>query len=296
MRSRLKHAWRRLDEQRRIRRNQRRAALHASEPGPPAATPVWPLPRATNGLSDDQVRAQAGRYKHWFYAFDFEGGLTVPGRPEAIGRRGYASPDRPLQRFRHFMPSLLASTGGNLRGKRVLDIACNSGFWSIQCALLGADVVGFDARAELIEQANLVKATAGVPRVDFQVLDFWEMSPERLGGPFDVVLNLGILYHLTKPLEALEITRRMAREFIVLDTALQAGRAPVLLLGWEEPEDIGSAARAGLVMYPSKRAVEMMLRQVGLTDYREIPLRSADMPAPYLCDERASWLIRVPPA
>jgi len=63
-------------------------------------------------------------------------------------------PRRPLQRFRHFMPDLLASQGGSLKGRRILDIACNSGFWSLQCALLGAEVAGFDARPELIEQAN----------------------------------------------------------------------------------------------------------------------------------------------
>jgi 23S rRNA G2069 N7-methylase RlmK/C1962 C5-methylase RlmI len=36
------------------------------------------------------------------------------------------------------MPYVVQSQGGALEGKRVLDIACNSGFWSIQCALLGA--------------------------------------------------------------------------------------------------------------------------------------------------------------
>jgi 2-polyprenyl-3-methyl-5-hydroxy-6-metoxy-1,4-benzoquinol methylase len=75
-------------------------------------------------------------------------------------------PKRPLQRYRHFMPYVVASQGGSLKGKRVLDIACNSGFWSIQCALLGAEVVGFDARPELIEQANLLKQITGADNVD----------------------------------------------------------------------------------------------------------------------------------
>jgi predicted RNA methylase len=66
--------------------------------------------------------------------------------------------DHPLQRFTHFMPSLVAAAGGSLAGKRVLDIACNAGFWSIQCALLGAaEVVGFDTRPELVEQAQVLR-------------------------------------------------------------------------------------------------------------------------------------------
>jgi 2-polyprenyl-3-methyl-5-hydroxy-6-metoxy-1,4-benzoquinol methylase len=94
------------------------------------------------------------------------------------------------------MPYLVAANGGCLRGKRILDIACNSGFWSIQCALLGAEVVGFDGRAELIRQADLIKSIVGVDDVQFRVLDFWDMSRQALGGTFDIVLNLGILCHL----------------------------------------------------------------------------------------------------
>jgi len=110
------------------------------------------------------------------------------------------------------MPYLVQAGGGTLRGKRVLDIACNSGFWSIQCALLGADVVGFDARSELIEQASLLKRVTGLANVEFKVLEFWRMRPEHLGGQFDIVLNLGFLYHVPKPLEALELTIGMARQ------------------------------------------------------------------------------------
>lgn len=295
MRRQLKQVWRDLDTRRRTRRIMRDA--RRANGGPPPLGPVWPMPRAAHGPSDAEVRQAASRHPFWLYGFDFEGGLAVPGRIEAIGRRGFGEPERPLQRFRHFMPWLLAATGGSLRGKRVLDIACNSGFWSLQCALFGADeVVGFDARPELIEQANLIKAAAGIERTSFHVLDFWEMDPARLGGTFDVVLNLGILYHLPKPLDAIELTRRMAREYIVLDTAVQADRAPILRLNWEGPDDIGSPVDRGLVMYPSKVAVEMMLKHLGLPDFRRIPLRSTDMPAAYLRGERTSWLVRVPAA
>src|SRR5262249_43821504 len=144
----------------------------------------------------------------WHYSYEFQGGLSFPiSRMHGNEDQVAMDPKRPLQRFRHFIPDLVASQGGSLRGKRVLDIACNSGFWSIQCALLGAEVVGFDARDVLIEQANLLKSIVGLDNVSFRQLDFWSMSPESLGGVFDIVLNLGILYHLPDPLEALRITR-----------------------------------------------------------------------------------------
>jgi tRNA (mo5U34)-methyltransferase len=189
------------------------------------------------------------------------------------------------------MPYVVQSQGGSLKGKRVLDIACNSGFWSIQCALLGADVVGFDARAELIEEANLVKWVTGVENVEFKVLDFWRMSQETLGGPFDVVLNLGFLYHVPKPLEALELTKAMARNHILLDTAIHPSDEFAMHLKWEEPSDIRMAVSEGMVAVPTKPGIELMLRHMKVAKWTEIPVRTKDLPVDYLTGRRASWLI-----
>ncbi len=271
------------------RRQLRTIAANATLPGPPRVEPTWPLPRAPRGPGDADITRAFGKFPELHYAYKFEGGvsLTTRYRTDAV-----THPDRPLQRFRHFMPWLLRETGGTLKGKRVLDIACNSGFWSIQCALLGAaEVVGFDARPELVEQANLVKSIVGLDNVRFQQMDFWEMSPSRLGGVFDVVLNLGILYHLPKPLEALELTKAMAMEHIVLDTVICAERGALIRVGWEEPEDIRAAVSPGIVMYPTRRAIDLMLKHLGVPKFQFVPLRTRDMPEVYIDGGRASWLI-----
>jgi SAM-dependent methyltransferase len=283
---RLKRIWRGQRSRRVIARNRGRA-------GPPPVAPVWPLPRRPGGPSDDEIRARFAEHKLWHYAYQFTGGLDFTARH--ADRSPLAdSPERPLQRFRHFMPWLLDASGGTLAGKRVLDIACNSGFWSIQCALLGArEVVGFDAREELIEQANLIASIVGADNTQFRVLDFWDMRPETLGGSFDVVLNLGVLYHLPKTLEALELTKAIAREHVVLDTVVLPTPAPLIRVRWEEPADIRNAATAGVSMTPSRPSVELMLRHLNFTAWAEIPLRTADMPDDYLVGNRASWLIRV---
>ncbi|HEX9423934.1 MAG TPA: methyltransferase domain-containing protein [Pyrinomonadaceae bacterium] len=191
------------------------------------------------------------------------------------------------------MPYLIQSQGGRLKGKRVLDIACNSGFWSIQCALLGAEVIGFDARAELIEQANLLKWITGADSVEFKVLDFWQMTPEALGGKFDIVVNLGFLYHVPKPVEALELTKTMARKHILLDTAVHPSQEFTIHLKWEEPFDIRMAVDEGIVALPTKPSVELMLRHLKVNGWFEIPVRTQDMPLDYLTGRRATWLIEV---
>lgn len=244
------------------------------------------------GLSNDQIREEFAKYDLWHYAYVLEGGVSLSARHNDPGPLADA-PERPLQRFKHFMPYLIAAENGSLRGKRILDIACNSGFWSIQCALLGAEVVGFDGRAELIQQANLMKSIVGADKVEFRVLDFWDMSPQALSGTFDVVLNLGILYHLNDPLKALELTKSMAREYILLDTDVYPSRESVIKLCLEEPIDIRNATHSTIVASPSKSSIDLMLRHVGVAKWFEIPLRTTDMPRDYLDDRRASWLIKV---
>lgn len=259
---------------------------------PPTIGPIWPLPRRSQGPSDEEIRTEFVRYDLWHYAYEFDGGLSFPTCHNNPGL-DTDDPKRPLQRFSHFMPYLIQAQGGSLKGKRVLDIACNSGFWSIQCALLGAEVIGFDARAELIEQANLLKWITGVDNVEFRVLDFWQMSPEALGGKFDIVLNLGFLYHVPKPVEALELTKIMASKHILLDTAVHPSGELAFYLKWEEPFDIRTAVDEGIVALPTKPSVELMLRHLKVNGWFEIPVRTQDMPLDYLTSRRASWLIDV---
>ena len=257
----------------------------------PPLDPVWPLPHRADGLTAEEIRKEFAKYELWYYAFEFEGGISFPAIHKIDCPSDY--PKAPLQRFGHLMPYVVQALNGSLQGKRVLDIACNSGFWSVQCALLGAQVVGFDARAEVIEQANLIKSIVGVNNVEFRVLDFWKMSPQSLGGQFDIVLFIGSLHVLPNPLLALELTRGMTQQWILLHTIVHPTNDTVIKLNWgEEPIDIRQASRAGIVACPSKSSVDLMLRHIGVTDWSEIPAGDSPIP-PYREHTRASWLIKV---
>jgi SAM-dependent methyltransferase len=269
----------------------RRRAVFAEEPR--SLDPIWPLPRLSNGFSDHEIREEFAKYKLWFFPYEFEGGISFPSSYKQFGGQKVASAKRHLRRFKHFMPYVMQAQNHSLKGKRVLDIACNSGFWSLQCALLGAEVVGFDARAELIEQANLVKSIVGLNNVEFKVLDFWDMSPQSLGGTFDIVLNLGILYHLADPVGALKRTKLMAKENILVDTAVYPAKSSLMRLRWEDPIDIRTAVNPGVVIQPSKSSMELMLQHIGVSNWFEIPVRTRDMPRDYLRLLRASWLVDV---
>jgi tRNA (mo5U34)-methyltransferase len=252
--------------------------------------PRWPLPRGP-GVTEDQIRRFAAGFEQWHYQLAFEGG---PVLPSSWAKPGQPDPhaERPLQRFRHFMPFALAQLGGSLVGKRVLDIACNGGFWSVQCALLGAQVTAFDSRPEMVEQARGLCRLAGVAEPRLEVMNYWEMSPERLGGKFDLVLNLGILYHLPDPLAALRAALSVTGGVMVLDTFVHRSRAPLIRIQWEGTEAVFNASEAGIVAYPSRSSVAMMLAQLGATQVREVPLWQGPMPPDYEAGDRTSWVMR----
>ena len=252
--------------------------------------PAWPLPRGSN-LTDDEIRSEFAAFEKWHYPYAFEGGVSFGVRRERAVET-FDDPERPLQRFRHFMPDVLATNGGTLEGLRVLDIACNAGFWSIQCALLGADVTGFDARPELVAQANLIKRITGVENAEFRVLNFFDMTPDLLG-TFDIVLNLGVMYHLPDALDTLQRTLPMATKHILLDTGVHPTSNSAVFLRWEHPYDIHAAADPGIVALPSRSAVDLLLAHLEVPSWYEVPRRSTDLPADYLSGRRTSWLISV---
>jgi SAM-dependent methyltransferase len=81
---------------------------------------------------------------------------------------------------------------------RVVDLACLEGLFAVEFARRGADVVAVEAREPNIEKARFAKAALTLDNLELVQDDVRNLSRERYGG-FDVVLALGILYHLDAP-------------------------------------------------------------------------------------------------
>jgi SAM-dependent methyltransferase len=91
---------------------------------------------------------------------------------------------------------------------RVLDLGCYEGGFSIEFALQGATVTGIDAREEHIVKARFAADALDLDNATFQVGDVRELDHSAVG-PFDVVLCLGLLYHL-EAAEACALVREMS--------------------------------------------------------------------------------------
>jgi SAM-dependent methyltransferase len=112
---------------------------------------------------------------------------------------------------------VISDVCGDLPNLRILDIGCNEGLYALELASRGAVVLGVDARQAHIEKARFAAHALGL-EVAFEQLDVRDIDLDR-HGRFDVVLAVGILYHLDAP-DLFEMLARLARmtSRLVIDT------------------------------------------------------------------------------
>jgi SAM-dependent methyltransferase len=88
--------------------------------------------------------------------------------------------------------------GRPIEGARVLDLACHEGLFGIELARRGADVLAVDVREQHVEKTRFSAEALGLERFETRLQDIRNLTSEETG-KFDLVLCLGILYHLDAP-------------------------------------------------------------------------------------------------
>ena len=197
---------------------------------------------------DLQARADALR---WYHTIDLGDGVVTKGVDD--------SPER-LARVQ--LPH-------NLSGRSVLDIGAWDGFFSFEAERRhAARVVAADHYAWLgtgwgtgLGKSGFELARAALnSRVEDVDIDVMDLSPERVGA-FDLVLFLGVLYHLPNPLLALERVASVTTDHLILETVVD-------MVGVSRP---AAAFYPGPELHddptnwwgPNQAAVQGMLRSVG---------------------------------
>lgn len=144
-----------------------------------------------------------------------------------------------------------------------LDAGCGVGYFSKFLLDLGFEVTGVDSREENVEEAR-----NRVPGAAFELADV-EDRAIRTMGPFDLVLCLGLLYHLENPFLALRNLRTITSRALIVETMVYPDRRPVLLLR-DEHLDLDQSAR-GCALYPSSSAVGATLYRAGFPNVFRLP-------------------------
>jgi trans-aconitate 2-methyltransferase len=85
-------------------------------------------------------------------------------------------------------------------GERILDLGCGTGHLTAQIATAGAEVLGIDSAAPMIDQARRT-----YPHLHFEVADARALT---LAGSFDAVFSNAVLHWITEPARVIEGVRR----------------------------------------------------------------------------------------
>ena len=141
-------------------------------------------------LTTEQIQRRVAELGDWFHNLNLRGVQTAPDH--FLG-------DYPRVKWQNFSRSIPE----NLAGKSVLDIGCNAGFYSIEMKRRGADrVVAIDSDEKYLAQARFA-AKLNDAEIEFRNLSVYRVA--ELRERFDLVLFMGVLYHLRHPLLALEL-------------------------------------------------------------------------------------------
>ncbi|GGE37195.1 methyltransferase, TIGR04290 family protein [Agaricicola taiwanensis] len=166
-------------------------------------------------LSASEIRKRIEALGPWFHNIDLRGVRTAPDH--FLG-------DYPHMKWRKFADAIPE----DLSGRTVLDIGCNAGFYSIEMKKRGAErVLGIDFDDIYLNQARFAAEVAGVD-IEFEKLSVYDVS--ALGEKFDVVIFMGVLYHLRHPLLALDLIREHAARDMLVFQSMQRGSSKVLEL------------------------------------------------------------------
>ena len=154
------------------------------------------------------IQQQIDALGEWFHNIDLQGHATAPHH--FLG-------DYPAVKWRAFAHAIPA----DLRGRTVLDIGCNGGFYSIEMKRRGADrVVGVDWDERYLRQARFAADISGAD-IEFRKLSVYDVAVLR--ERFDIVLFMGVLYHLRYPLLALDLLHEHVTKDLLVFQSMQRG-------------------------------------------------------------------------
>ena len=230
---------------------------------PITRTPPGYVGRAADGRDAEALRAEVDRLGPWRLPFPLAHGIATTEGPTA---------DVATARMQ-YRRDLIAGTvadllGDDLATADVIDIGCQTGYFSMDLAERGAaSVLGIDLRPGNLAQARFLAEHHGVERVRFEQGDVDELVVDR---QYDVVLNLGLLYHVTRPLDLLKTTYELTRGVAVVDTVCSTEPVAAFLLLSDKDVDMPGEGRDVVELHPTYRAVVEGLRFAGFRHVFEV--------------------------
>jgi len=223
---------------------------------------------AEEAFQKNPERIKDFKQYNWGYYYYLGGGFSTLGTEASLAGSQILSKFRSLHRIRMIVKGVEAIMGP-FNQVTFLDMACNWGAFSIELAASGAsNVTGVDLRTENIEKAQMLMDYLGVTGASFQEMNVYDIPEDN---QYDVVLNLGLLYHVTKQYELVKKTFDLTRKIGVIETITHKEPFSGFILG--SGVNISHQHAAGEIsaeLHPTYRALIDMMYMVGFKTVIEI--------------------------
>jgi tRNA (mo5U34)-methyltransferase len=153
--------------------------------------------------SKEEKQEMVNSVKYWWHSIDFGGGIISPGQQGGLGCNHTFKMIEQIE-----LPK-------DLTGKTILDCGCADGFFSFECERRGAKkVVALDVPHANCEKGFRVAHKIFNSNVEYLQEDYFKLGDIK----FDIVLYLGIQYHLRYQIKALEILKNLFKELAIIET------------------------------------------------------------------------------
>jgi tRNA (mo5U34)-methyltransferase len=213
--------------------------------------------------------------KKWFYPFVLPSGRKtethVPPEIEDI------HPTRQQMIFSVLDPIY----DGKWDTVTALDLGCNQGYFGFHLAEKGCKkVIGIEPREDLINDAEMIKLVKRIDNISFEQGDSTIIDTVKYGR-FDIVLMMGLIYHLENPIGAIRNAAIMTKNVLLLETQISPGISSKIDWGTyhrqkkiegvfsliDETQEIKNplSSITGFALCPSKDLVFWLLLKLGFS-------------------------------
>jgi tRNA (mo5U34)-methyltransferase len=217
----------------------------------------------SNGRLKDEIES----LKPWFH------NLHLPNGVQTAPDHYFGDfPKFKWEEIKHAIPK-------DLSGWTALDIGCNAGFYSFELAKRGAQVLGIDLDPHYLKQAVWASEEMDLAdRVQFRQMQVYDLA--KLEQDFDLIIFMGVFYHLRYPMLALDIITQKVKKMMVFQTLTMPGeevyrtkpdmtideREEMLEKGWPMMAFIEKKLAKDPTNWwaPNHACIEAMLRTCGL--------------------------------
>ena len=236
--------------------------------------------------SVSEVEIALGKLAPWGFYFRLRDGLTteLPSEIKSDRDTPKLTRNRTLCRSHMITNTVEKLLGDEIAQTTVLDMGSNCGFFSFDIASRGVrSVTGVELREDNLARAQYLKNYYQINNVNFIQADILSYKPTQT---FDVVYNLGVLYHVVDPIGLLQHSYNLCKQFAVVDTVCRKEPVSAFFAVYDKKTHRLGAGSQTVEFHPTYRALIDAMHFVGFKNIIELVPTSGKVSGIYATQTR----------